>query len=393
MGNVSSELASADSVELLRQCVSACLAKDLAAGQVDVPPFDPEGLRQAARHHRVESFLDSHSDLLGFDPETREYFRSEARAQHIAGLGLVSSTLSVCELFARHGFDFLVFKGVALAVTSGRSPSSRGAGDIDILIRAHDIPRAHKMLLAEGFRPKIAFAPEEKALWKFWAFRERELSYRKEAVAIDLHWRIPKNMQHLPSAKTLLKRKSHLLIAGQLIPTLTASDSLAACAIHIYLDYCQNLRLLTDLVFLSHQEGVHIPSDVPQAGRQLISDVLEFSRQLFDYHLVVDVPGALPPKAKNVDYLMRMWKQNSSAGLLHARSPSATGEAEGRLRHWTRYGGSVREVVRFISWAFFAFPDYTDMRPSTSLPRSLAFRLRQVFTGSLPYVKARKDQL
>lgn len=378
------------SVETLRKLVTVALSTEVSTPvSFEIGPI-PEALNEVALHHRVESLLVDHAAELGLEEATLALFMEQARAQHMAGLLLVKSTFAVGELFTRHSFDFLIFKGVPLSVLSGRKPSSRGAGDIDVLIHPRDVPRAHAVLMSEGFRPKIAFAPQDGRAWNFWSFRERELSYRKDGIFIDLHWRVPKNAHHFPDTKAVLARKSEISIGKGSLKTLSPGDSLAACAIHIYLDYCQNLRLFTDLVFLSRLPGNRLPEDLPLPGRQLVSDVLEFARRLLHESVIPQVPGTLDPIERNVQFLQRMWSGNSGLNLLQAGSTSRAGEAVGRFGHWMRYGGSLREILRFASWAFFGFPEAKGHKVTTSFWEALTFRTLQVVSGNLPYLKERR---
>jgi hypothetical protein len=246
------------------------------------------------------------------------------------------------------------------------------------------------MLINNGFVPKIAFRPQEGPLWKFWSFRERELSYHKAGIYVDLHWRVAKDPHFLPSTESQLKRAVRIRCGGSVIPTLSPADALAAAAQHTYLDYCQNLRSIVDLVYLSWQKKISLPPDTPRAGRALTSDMLEFARGLLGQELVPQVSGTNPPSKAGVSYLADMWAKNSSRTLLEAGPPSLAGEGLGRLWHWLRYGIRPCTGLRFIAWAFFAFPNYRPERPSTTIGASLVFRMRQVMGGRLPYLEARR---
>jgi hypothetical protein len=343
--------------------------------------------------HRVGALLLKHSRALGIPPELEEDLHNQALAHSMAGLRLIRSTEIVHALFAKHGFSHLFFKGVSLSVLTGREPAERGAGDVDVLISKHAVPRAHRMLLENGFVPKIALEPREGPLWTFLAFRERELSYRKDGIYIDLHWRVAKDPHFLPSTERQLERAVQIRCGESTIPTLAPADSLAAAAQHIYLDYCQNLRLIVDLVYLSWQPNSALPPDTPPAGRALASDMLEFARVLLARDLVPEVAGATEARKSGVAYLLGMWVNNSSRTLLEAGPKSRVGEGLGRLWHWLRYSRRLSTGLRFIAWAFFAFPDYRPEKPSTTLGESLMLRMRQVLGGRLPYLGARRKRV
>lgn len=342
-----------------------------------------------ANRHRIGSLLLKQWRNLGLPADSLTELHRTVTADSVAGLTLMKNSVTVAKLFKTHGFRFLIFKGVTLSLLSGRESAARGAGDIDVLVEESEVPRAHRMLVEEGFTPKIAFEPKEGGLWKFWSFRERELSYRKEGTYIDLHWRIPKNTSHTASTSDQLDRALDVLCANATVPTLSPGDALVACATHIYLDYCQNLRLISDFVYLSQLPGVSLPSNAPVASHQLAADMAEFIRRLLDPRLVPDILDAPPPIEDNVAYLNRLWTINSRRSLLEAGPRHKGGEALGRLRHWMLYGPGVVELLRFTSWALFAFPDYSPTRRSTSLVKSFLWRTQQVVSGRLPYLLAR----
>ena len=214
-------------------------------------------------NHRVGGLLLAHAEALELRPDLVEAMRQQALSHSFAGLQLVRRTENVAEIFRAHGIQFLIFKGVALSILTGREPAHRGAWDVDVLIRREDVPRAHSFLVGEGFLQKIAFTPREGKRWRFWSFRERELSYRKDGTYIDLHWRISKDPVFLPSTESLMARAVEIKCGRSTILTLSPGDALSAAAQHIYLDYCQNLRLLVDFVFLSSMPGVVLPEDLP----------------------------------------------------------------------------------------------------------------------------------
>jgi hypothetical protein len=343
--------------------------------------------------HRVGALLLKHSRALGISPELEEDLRNQVLAHSMAGLRLIRSTEIVHALFEKHSFNHLFFKGVSLSVLTGREPAERGAGDVDVLIGKDEVPRAHRMLVENGFVPKIALEPREGPLWSFLAFRERELSYRKDDIYIDLHWRVAKDPHFLPSTEAQLNRAAQIPCGKSMIPTLSPADALAAAAQHIYLDYCQNLRLIVDLVYLSWQPNIALPPDTPPAGRALASDMLEFARVLLARDLVPGVAGATQARKSGVAYLLGMWVNNSSRTLLEAGPKSRAGEGLGRLWHWLRYSRRLSTGLRFIAWAFFAFPDYRPEKPSTTLGESLMLRMRQVLGGRLPYLEARRARV
>jgi len=374
----------------LRALVGHALAQEL--GMNHAPPLQHGDVVSSdlVALHRVDLLLTNHQTELTLPAETAEKVKTQAIAHTVAAMKLVPHTLEVSRLLSAHGFDFLLYKGVTLSGLTNRGIASRGAGDVDVLITPTDLPRAHQVLVDEGFRPKVAFVPTTGLLGRFWSYREREASYYKAGISIDLHWRIPKEPSLVAPTETLLGRKVHVSVGDATVPTLHPSDALCATATTVYLDYCQNLRLVVDLVFLGNLEGMALPDDLPKPGRALVSDVLEFTRQLLGKDLVPEIPGTIAPNPGNVSYLTSLWNRNSSGTLLAAGPTQGSSEWAGRLDHWMRYGQGLPTTARFFAWALFAFPDFTASKPSTSLAAAFGLRMKQLFTNDFPYLRERK---
>ena len=339
--------------------------------------------------HRVDLLLTNHQEALGFPEDNAERIKTQALAHTVAGLQLIAQSAEVCDLFESSGIDFLLYKGIALSLATGRGSATRGAGDVDVLVATDDVPKVHQLLVEEGFFPKIAFAPQPGALWKLWSYREREASYHRGRTSIDLHWRTAKDPRHSASTCAMLARKATVAIGQTSLPTLDSGDALCVAATTAYRDYCQHLRLSVDHVVLSWIPGISLPDDLPGPGRALVSDMLEFTRQLLGPDLVPQVPGTIPADPKGVRHLIGLWNHNSGGSLLAAGPTTGSTEVKGRFDHWMRYGSGFRTALRFISWAAFAFPDYTPAKPSTSFAEALGHRAKQVLTRDYPYLRER----
>ena len=382
------ELPTSAAQPALRAAVSHALRREKGLPSNPKQLFEPVAPELVALH-RVDLLLTNHQETLKFPENSAERIKTQALAHTVAGLQLIAQSAEVSDLFKNSGIDFLLYKGIALSLATGRGSATRGAGDVDVLIAAEDVPKVHQLLVDEGFIPKIAFAPQPGALWKLWSYREREASYHRGRTSIDLHWRTAKDPRHSPSTNTMLARKATVLAGETALPTLDSGDALCVAATTAYLDYCQNLRLIVDLVFLSGLPGVTLPEDLPEPGRALVSDMLEFTRQLLGPDLVPQVPGSIQANPKGVLYLIGLWNHNSGGSLLAAGPTTGQSEVQGRFDHWMRYGSGLSTALRFISWAAFSFPDYTPAKPSTSFAEALGHRAKQVLTRDFPYLRER----
>jgi hypothetical protein len=348
-------------------------------------------LVELARHHRVEGILLSHAAAIGVPKEIEKELIEQARSQVLGGLRLTKDTLAVGSLFDADGIEHLIFKGVALSALSMRDISARGAGDVDVLVDSKSVPRAHRMLVANGFTPRTSLVPSEKPIWKFWSFRDRELGYTRASVDIDLHWIVPRDTKLSASTAAQLARSQRVTIANGSVQTLCPGDALNACAVHIYVDFCHSLRLLVDLAYLSNLPGITLPEDVPGPGRQLVADVLEFARHVLGPSVFPTIPGVPKSSEKSVARLIRMWEKNSAKPLAEASSHDYSWDYVARLKHELFYNSSFTQVARVLSLILFDIPKYSKGIRPAGLITALLLRLRQLATGTVPHRQTLKN--
>lgn len=350
-------------------------------------------LVELARHHRVEGILISHAAAIGIPKGIENALLQQARSLVVAGLGLARDTLSAGSLFDSNGINHLVFKGVALSALCSRDLSARGAGDVDVLVDPKSVPKVHQMLIANGFTPKTSLVPLDKPIWRFWAFRDRELGYTRESIDMDLHWIVPRDAKLSASTSSQLARSQKVTISNGSVQTLCPGDALNACAVHIYVDFCQSLRLLVDLAYLSNIPGISLPDDVPEPGRQLVADVLEFARQVLGRSIFPVIPGVPRASERSVARLIRMWERNSEKPLAEASSHDYSWDYLARLKHELFYNSSFTQVARLISLILLDIPKYSEGNRPAGLISAVLLRLRQLATGTVPHRQTLKNSL
>ena len=352
--------------------------------------LDP-GIVESATSHRVTGFVANQVYLEGSFEEFGEALRGAAKSQAIAGLTQVRDTVAVSSIFKEAGISHLNIKGASLSVLSARGIAERGGGDVDILVDEKDIPAAHLLLVKHGFSPKAAFTPMVGKAWKFWAFRERELTYKRDRLFVDLHWRISKSGGLTSDTSKQLQRSVEVKLGGGQVPTLSLGDALVAASVHNYLDFCHNLRGLLDIVFLGNSTTIQIPIDAPIGGKQLLADTLEFVKGLLGDDLLPEIPGLPSPSRSGVAYLNKLWSRNSLLPLAEAMSTYRGGELISRLRHELRYRASFKEALRFFLKSSLAFPDYQEGKQSTSIRKAFLHRAYELFSGRVPHIQARRE--
>ncbi len=144
--------------ELLISCASTTLNPEriekihqlLSAGK-----FQWEKVLRTARNHGLLPIL--YSCLMktsrGFVPEDIfDLLRAGFYAQTGRSLFLTRELLNILDLLWKNGISVIPFKGPALGASVYGDVSLRPFGDLDLVVRRRDLPRAKGLLISEGYR-------------------------------------------------------------------------------------------------------------------------------------------------------------------------------------------------------------------------------------------------
>ena len=245
--------------------------------------IDWEQILQLAREHRVTPLL--FARLNGAAPgavpmPVLQELREEFQANAIANLRLAGDLLGILSLFAVEGIAAVPFKGLMLASRYYGDIALREAGDLDLLIRRHDIVKARRLLLDMGHRPIFPTASEAEAefLSRLSGPREREylLSHCEHhlmdaagRVNVDLHWAIALREFSLPlDPDGLWSRLETATLAGKPVPTLSAEDMLFVLCINGGKDCWRRLDRVCDVAeLLRSRPDLDWPRVLAQARR------------------------------------------------------------------------------------------------------------------------------
>lgn len=238
-------------VDELWECVRFAMAMETDTTTTAPTPahFSRGEFAQAVGRHRIDLSLNPVIDELGVNSYDAEIIKSRARRQQFSAMTLARETAEVVAILRRAQVRVLVMKGVALALQTTGSISSRGVGDIDIWVSPDDLERTITELEANGFSRRPGFAPQRFSSPAFryskWLLAEMPLS--REYTAVDLHW-WPLHVRNLmPSFEVAWARRVTFDIAGTQVDTLSAPDALTHSCSHAQQDGWFWLRSLVDI--------------------------------------------------------------------------------------------------------------------------------------------------
>lgn len=225
--------------------------------QLDAVPN--EALLAAIRRHRLECLLHGDPIVTSLLPELAATLQVLARQDAMAALALTSLTREMAALFEQAAMPMLVIKGIPLALQTTGSLTSRGRGDLDLLVDPQRLPEAVALLESSAFRRLPGYLPRD--LNSFWARYGRwagyELSMVREAAGapqwIDLHWALSNVRGPLPSFQQSWRCRELLEFNGQSVSTLSGAHAFRHACAHAAKDDWMCLRNLIDIERLGRQ--------------------------------------------------------------------------------------------------------------------------------------------
>lgn len=230
--------------------------------QLDAVP--KEALLASIRRHRLECLLHGDPIVASLLPDLAPTLQAQARQEAMAALALASLTREMAALFEQAVMPMLVIKGIPLALQTTGALTSRGRGDLDLLVDPQRLPEAVALLEGSAFRRLPGYLPRD--LGSFWARYGRwagyELSMVREGEGapqwIDLHWALSNVRGPLPNFKQSWRCRELLDLTGQSISTLSRAHAFSHACAHAAKDQWMCLRNVIDIDRLGRQLGASV---------------------------------------------------------------------------------------------------------------------------------------
>ena len=175
------------------------------------------------KHLRDHSLEGIPKYVLGY---LRDYYRHNA----VRNLLLIETLLDLLDQFKLEGIKAIPFKGPVLAASLYGDLALREFGDLDILIRRHDLFRANELLISLGFQPEFQSPSKKEALY---LQCEHSFSHEAAGTLVDLHWTLePTYFSFASDLEALWGRLESVSLEGREISSLCPQDLFTALCIH-----------------------------------------------------------------------------------------------------------------------------------------------------------------
>ncbi len=212
---------------------------------------DHDLLMEALHAHRLTTVaaavLPGAGGDLELPPEVAQILRQAERRSVMSALAQAATAARIRALLEAAGIESIFIKGVFQADQSTGGFAARGAGDVDVLVAAADLPRAVDVLMAGG---AVSSAAEASAALDPTDPRmevAHAVALSLNGIAVDLHHRLDPD-PHVMSVpfEDLLRASTTGSPGGTELRTLSALDSCAFVASHGARDNWASMRHVCD---------------------------------------------------------------------------------------------------------------------------------------------------
>lgn len=238
--------------DLLRACCRP--AGNAAIAATLHPGIDWDGLLKQASYHRILpalcSFLRNRAEVPA---NIQALLSSRILAHNLRVLRFLAELSAILREFRASGIEVILHKGPALARRLYGDPAMREFGDLDLLVRPGDVPRARVVLQQLGFGPRLDLSARQEREYLHSGY-EYAFSSSAEPNLIELQWQIvPRFYSVAFSPEGLFRRSVEFEIEGQRARMLSNEDLLLTLCVHAAKHCWPQLGMVRDIAALARQ--------------------------------------------------------------------------------------------------------------------------------------------
>ena len=342
--------------ELLVACCKPTSRPDLLA--LLTSELDWDRVLESAQYHRVLPAL--HAALARTDrPPSSLRVRAHKHAWRI--LHFTVELTKIARRFEEQGIQFLAHKGLALAQLLYREPAMRQFGDLDLIVRPQDVPRARTALIELGYEPELQLSSRQEISY-LRAGYEYVFGLKAERNLIELQWQIlPRFCSIKLDIDALFGRSIQIQVDGLPLRTLGHEDQMLVLCVHAAKHAWNQLGMLRDIATLA-QFDLDWTWITTEARRLGILKILQISlltvRDLFS----VDWPAAAKSRslvrgadvARTVVSKLQKNQESDTGSLQYFRSQFQTRE---RVRDRLKFAWRLATTPGVEEWNAVRLPD------------------------------------
>jgi hypothetical protein len=329
---------------------------------------DWELLLRLAREHGLMPMLFSRLADVGpaVPPTVLDRLQAEYNRNAFHNLANAAELLSLLRALDQHLIPAMPFKGVVLGASIYRDPTTRPAGDLDLLIHHRHLERATAVLLERGYELKTPVREDGSPTDP--DYYEYHFERQADGMVIELRWRLEltrPRFRHNLGMDWVWHRRQVAMLAGSEVPNLDPEITLLVLCMHASKHAWSRLIWICDVAeLLSAFPGLDWKDATQEAKQSGLWRALALGALLAHR-----VAGASVPQA-----VLRRFESDATACNLARHVEENLFEAPGstpmgRLPYNMQLMGS-RDRIRFLLSKDLFRPNDKD-RAIIRLPKSL----------------------
>jgi hypothetical protein len=239
--------------------------------------------------HLSAAFAVAHG--LQIPASISDLLRVRQRDHVISGLTMAAELLLMVELLRESNIEYVLVKGPVLSLRAYRDPAARQYGDLDLLLRHADIPRAARILVAAGYDSRIS----EETIRAGKIPGEYRFRHKNSRTIFELH--TERTLRYFPRPIPIneyFQRKTSLVLDGLSVSALSAEDEFVLISIHGATHFWERLMWICDIAAMVHNHPELEWQRVQQAAAEVGAErMIRVALLLAERLLRVPVPAEM----------------------------------------------------------------------------------------------------
>jgi hypothetical protein len=286
------------SLLLAASSVDSAQEKSSRLGQLLQHPVQWSSVFDLANRHGVASLLYQalSANSLPIPPAQIRRLRDAYHGNVHKALFLSRELIRILEHLETLGLEVIPYKGLALAESMYGDVALRQAGDIDLMIRPHDLSRVSAAVRDLGYTPHASLSPAEQRAYLKSGY---ELSFDGEAGLnlLEVQWGLQPRFYAVDyDMPGLFRRANTVTVAGRPMKTPSTEDLLLVLSLHAAKHVWGRLIWLRDIAQITAMPNLNwnwIEDQAQELGvTRILAVTLLLARELLG--------AAIPSAAQNL---------------------------------------------------------------------------------------------
>jgi hypothetical protein len=254
-----------------------------------------DALLQLANHHGTSSLL--FQSLASFSDITPPGVLTSLRQRHQINihksLFMTRELFRILDCLAALGIEAISYKGLVLSEVYYCDMAMRQSGDMDLFVRAKDVPRIKNAIRDLGYTPRLLIPEDAEAAYIASGY-ECTFDHPAGRNLLELQWALQPRFYAVDfDMSALFERATDVTVAGRRVKTPSPDDLLLVLALHSAKHVWGRLIWLCDIAQILKHEDLNWSWIQSRARADGIERILNITMLLANRFLEMGIPAPL----------------------------------------------------------------------------------------------------